>query len=155
MPQKILKRKLKIFLNPFNLEKYIEVCNQLIETKMTLRTSFFYNHSIYISNLYKKGWYNPCPKCFFYALETQLRASISSSINFQTMMDLIYTKNSRFNVVSDLTHLDLNTIMTLLLKDIKFKENLNTINNVYELDLGTYRLTEDSSYHWELCDCYE
>ena len=159
--QKILKKPLTtglciVFLNPFNLDEYISICNELMQTDLILRTGFFYNHSLYLSNLYKKEWYNPCPKCFFYALESHLRATISQNgLNFQTVMDLIYTKNSNFKVFTTLEHLDLITFMNLLLKDIKFKEEKFNINNIYELDLGTYRVTEDSPYHWELCDCYE
>lgn len=145
-----------VFLNPFNLDEYISICNELMQTDLILRTGFFYNHSLYLSNLYKKEWYNPCPKCVFYALESHLRATISQNgLNFQTVMDLIYAKNSNFKVFTNLEHLDLITFINLLLKDIKFKEENFGINNIYELDLGTYRVTEDSPYHWELCDCYE
>lgn len=145
-----------IFLNPFNLKEYISLCNKLIETNAIIRSSFFYNHSIYISNFYRKAWYNPCPKCFFYALESQLRATLpSNTISFQTLIDLIYKENSKFNIVTNLKKIDSIAIVTLLLKDIKFKNDLTNINNIYEFELETYSIIEDSAYHWELCDCYE
>lgn len=147
-----------VFLNPFDINKYIEICDLIKEKNAIIKTVFFYNHSIYISNFHKKDWFNPCPKCFFYSLETQLRGGLTpnGSFNFQTLIDLLYSNEVKFNIETKLNPVDLITTMNVLSRDLRHTGNVNNIiNNVYEIGLNLNELNEDIAYHWEMCDCYE
>lgn len=146
-----------LFLNPFNLKKYIELVDKLTIENVIIKTVFFYNHSLYISNYHKQEWNNPCPKCFYYSLETQLRGTINSNnINFQIIIDMIYEQSETFEVQANLNTSDFLEILNILLSDFKYNKNPNQyINKVYEIDLKDGRVNQDFSYHWELCDCYE
>lgn len=146
-----------IFLNPFNLNEYRNLCDIVKETKAIIKMIFYYNHSLYITQYYKQSWYNPCPKCFYYSLETQLRGDINKgSFNFQTLVDLIYKQKPMFKLEANLLPKDFVIIMYILTKDFNNPSNLvNNINKVYEIDLLTMKINEDNCYHWEVCDCYE
>lgn len=146
-----------VFFNPFNLKNYIRIVDTLKEKGVIIKTVFFYNHSIYISNYYKKTWGNPCPKCFFYSLETQLRGTINSNnINFQTIIDMIYEENALFNIEAKLEPIDYLKPLEILLFDIRYDSNPNVfINKAYEINIKNGTINQDFSYHWELCDCYE
>lgn len=144
-----------VYMNPFNMEKYIEISDLLIEKDIIIRTSFFYNHNIYISNLYKRQWRNPCPKCFFYDLETQLRAEpVSKGMNFQTIIDLLYKKNPRFEVKFPIKKTDMIFILNIL-RNQKAKPINDGANIVYQYNIKTKMVSQDYAYHWEMCDCYE
>lgn len=146
-----------IFLNPFNLNEYINLYNSLKNTEAIIKMIFYYNHSLYITQYHKQSWYNPCPKCFFYSLETQLRGDVNKgSFNFQTLVDLIYKQKPMFKLEAKLLPKDFIIIMYILGKDLNNLDNLvNHINKVYEIDLLTMKINEDNCYHWEVCDCYE
>lgn len=146
-----------LFFNPFHLEKYINLMDSIKEKEAIIKTVFYYNHSIYVSNYYKKDWRNPCPKCFFYSLETQLRGTLSSNeLNFQTIIDIIYEQNGLFNIEAELETIDYLKPIDILLSDIKFNKNPNQfVNKVYEISISKGTINQDYAYHWELCDCYD
>lgn len=146
-----------IFLNPFNLKKYADMCNYFRDRDLIFKMIFFYNHAIYISQYHKKEWYNPCPMCFFYNLETQLRGGINSrEINFQILIDMIYKQTPLFQIESKLQSKDYINVMYIFANHFNNGEDISSfINKVYEIDLASLRINEDVCYHWEACDCYE
>ncbi len=88
-----------VFLKAFNFKEYENIVNIAKEKNVVIKIIFSYNHHIYFSNFYKREWYNPCPICFFSELESQLRGEITSdTANFQTIIDLLYTKSQNFAI---------------------------------------------------------
>ncbi|KQL58301.1 MULTISPECIES: McbB family protein [Bacillaceae] len=146
-----------IFLNPFILEEFLEVVNDIKQKSAIIKVMFYYNHSIYVSHYSKDKWKNPCPKCFYYSLETQLRGEVTGSgPNFQTIIDLIYRRVSHFNVESKLSANDLLPAIESIVRDFKFEQDVDHfINKAYEFSIEQGTKQEDLTYHWEMCDCYE
>lgn len=86
-----------VFLNPFELKEMEKIVEIVKNKDVMCKFAFSYNNKIYISNFYKKSWYNPCPLCFFYEIESQLRGEQGeNNINFQTIIDLLYAENVLF-----------------------------------------------------------
>lgn len=149
-----------VFLNPFNLNIYMNLIDILMREDIIIKTIFYYNNGIYVSNFYKGAWRNPCPKCFFYEIESHLRGTIQQEgYNFQTIIDMIYKEKVNFNVYHKLSFDDfipLNFILFSELSTIKMddpnKINL-LIDKTYFYKLCDFKLEEDYSYFWELCDC--
>lgn len=147
-----------VLINPFSLENLKSITDSLSSfNDLVYKIIFPYNNSIYISNYHSRKWNNPCPKCFFYALESQLRGSISGdlSFNFQTMVDLFYTHNVEYKYEGLLERSDFIPVTNILLRD-SLKINMDSdIDDVYRINLSNYDVTKDTNYYWEMCDCYE
>lgn len=145
-----------VFLNPFNLEEYETINKIIINKNKIVQNIFYYNNSIYISNLYKKEWANPCPLCFFSILESKLRGIINEeNWNFQTIVDLIYTKSPKFKIEAKLSIHDYMPVCFILLKYLENIDLENRFDAIYEIELEKYKISTDYCYHWEVCDCYE
>ena len=91
-----------IIQNPFDYIDFVNITDNLRELQAYTVVCFAYNSTLYMSNLYKKEWYNPCPKCFFSNIETSLRAKskVTANATFQTIVYLIYNKETSFQVYS-------------------------------------------------------
>lgn len=143
-----------IFLNPFNQKEYEKLNVVLYDKDLLLKNMFFYNNSIYISNYTKKSWLNPCPLCFFSILESRLRGVMNqNNYNFQTIIDIIYSKNPRFKIEAELNSYDYIPVFYTLI--LQFNNLKSSIDEIYEINLDTYKISCDYAYHWEVCDCYE
>lgn len=142
-----------VVLNPFDYHLFLE-SNTLMKNKnLKMVYCFAYNSKFYITNIFKKEWHNPCPKCFFSQLEASLRSKNKNSdiITFQTIVDLIYSKNIKFSPELPLTKAN---ILGLIQCVSKF-DNMNMEENstqVITVDLNGY-VEYDQAIHWELCDC--
>lgn len=147
---------LLVFLNPFEL-KEMEKLVEIVKNKdIICKFVFSYNNKVYISNFYKKSWYNPCPLCFFYEIESQLRGEQGeNTINFQTIIDLLYAENILFKSVLPLNQVDYLQIVYILSKYICFTPENYKLDEVVELNLSDYNIRKDIAYHWGYCDCYE
>ena len=110
----------------------------------------------FLANYYKRSWYNPCPLCFFGAIESQIRGEDNdNNINFQTIIDLLYAKNILFKSelpLDKLTYLQIIYILSSYMGEIP--ENYK-LDEVLELNLSNYSVRRDIAYHWGYCDCYE
>ena len=144
------------FLNPFNYKYYIELVNIIRDNNILSRFGFYYDHSIFLSNYYKKEWYNPCPLCFFGNIESSLRAKskVLNTVSFQTLLDLIYKKDPEFEIQNTFTNYSISTFVNTLLNDLNIVDN-SQINNVQYIDFNKNIVLSDQATHWELCDCYE
>lgn len=144
-----------VILNPFDYKDFIFICDKLRENNLLTVLCFAYNSTFYMSNLYKKEWYNPCPKCFFSHIETTLRArtKINTTPTFQTIVDLIYNKDISFQVFLP-TRKD--NIIALLNEIINYKNSdINYLSSrIAKINLAG-NVEYDQSTHWELCDCFE
>ena len=145
-----------IVLNPFNYSEFVKIVEDMKQKNVICRFAFLYNNKFYITNYYKKDWYNPCPLCFFSQLETSLRAKskIYSRPTFQTIMDLIYKKSTNFNIEIKLNNFKCLILIKGLLEDIEKLDEVN-IKNIKAIDINNGYVEYDQALHWELCDCYE
>ena len=147
---------LLVFLNPFSIETLEKIAIIVKEKNIISKFIFSYNNRIYFSNFYKKDWYNPCPLCFFYELESQLRGDNSENhINFQTIIDVLYAKHGIFETELPLEKSIYLQIIYLLTQYLVPDINENKIDEVIELDLKDGSVVKDIAYHWGYCDCYE
>lgn len=144
-----------VFMNKLSNIEYENIVNDLISKNIPFLISFFYNSSFYITNLFKKSWYNPCPKCFYANLQASLRCydKMSNSISFQTVVDILFSKSSEFVLNTPINkeyyiHY-LSEILKILNRD--FQQNSKRI-----VQIGLNGETHyDVPIHFELCDCFE
>ncbi|MCI9138393.1 MAG: McbB family protein [Lachnospiraceae bacterium] len=145
-----------VFLNPFNLEKINKIDSFVKEKNILVKFIYPYNNKIYFTNFYKKSWYNPCPMCFFYMLESQLRGENEEyNINFQTILDLLYAQKATFDI-----HLPLDAsvylqIVYFLSGYLRKIQDDYKIDEVLEICLEDFSVNRDIACHWGYCDCYE
>lgn len=145
-----------IFLNPFNLEKMNQLTSFVKERNVLVKFIFPYNNKIYFTNFYRKSWYNPCPMCFFYMLESQLRGeNEENNINFQTIIDLLYSQKATFDI-----HLPLDSSVYLqivynLVRYLRKIPDDYKLDEVLEICLEDFSVNKDIACHWGYCDCYE
>lgn len=144
------------FLNPFNYKYYSELVSIVKEHNTLCRFAFYYNHSIFLSNYYKKEWGTPCPLCFFGNLEASLRGKSKelSTVSFQTLLDLVYKKDPQFKIENSFNNYSILIFVNIILNELKIKDN-SYINNVQYIDFNRNTVLMDQAIHWELCDCYE
>ncbi|NEW63121.1 McbB family protein [Granulicatella sp. zg-ZJ] len=145
-----------IILIPFNFKKLQDICSVLNNRNIQFTIVFPYNSKFYITNLYKKEWCNPCPRCFFSNLECSLRgfSKMYDMINFQSIIDMIYFENTLFEIETPINKVDFLVIINEICKF--FKRDINYLaNTVIEIDINDYTVKYDTCMHWELCDCCE
>lgn len=148
-----------VCLDPFSLQKLKEIVSFINKDSTNVyKFVFAYNHSLYLSNYYSPRWGNPCPLCFFYSIESQLRGSQSgkNNLNFQVMVDLFYNEKGFFQYDGLLNKSDWLPVINQLHKEKKMsKANYSIIDDVLKIDLNDFSLSYDTCYFWEMCDCYE
>ena len=140
-----------LFFNPFSLVKYNQLADYISENNIPCIFSFFYDSKFYITNLYRKEWYSPCPKCFFYNLEASIRSygKVMDEISFH----MIYAQNPLFEVEAKLNKKEIFFLVTEILKMISQNVNISG-KKVVEVDLNG-NVSYDVPVHFELCDCFE
>lgn len=79
---------------------------------------------------------------------------VSRGMNFQTIIDLLYKKNPRFEVKFPIKKTDMIFILNIL-RNQKAKPINDGANIVYQYNIKTKMVSQDYAYHWEMCDCYE
>ncbi len=144
-----------IALIPFDYIDFVNINDQLQHSNIPYMFCFSYNSHIYISNIHKQDWYNPCPKCFFSQLETSIRGYGDNTANttFQSIVDLLYTRKIKFDPDLPVTY---RNIIYLTEKILSLdKQNIERESTkVTSIDLNG-NVSSDEAVHWELCDCFE
>lgn len=145
-----------IVMNPFNFKDLHKIVEASKDRDLMIKIVFFYNYSFYFTNIYKDTWGTPCPICFFSNLEATLRgeAKFSSYDNFQTIMDIVYSKKETFLVGYNYKEYQLSFLVSNLIFEVKELKD-HDICIVKRIDMNDNSIEYDSAYHWELCDCYE
>lgn len=152
-----LSNALNIFiLNPFDYIYFLKLASYIIETNVYCVFCFGYDTALYITNIYKNDWNNPCPKCFFSNLESSLRAKhkVNGRPNFQTIIDLIYKKTVFFKGHIPVNKRILLPVINELCEIIENK-NLNETSARIKKCYLNGEVEYDTAIHWELCDCFE
>lgn len=145
-----------LLLNPFSYRELNQFITEIKENDILIKVGFYYNNKFYISNFYKRSWYNPCPLCYFAHIEAMLRAEteIYKAMSFQTIMDIIYKKQPKFEVQDIFTNIKIIPILNSIIKETS-NINEKQLNRVQFIDYNNGIITYDEALHWELCDCYE
>ncbi|EGO9124803.1 McbB family protein, partial [Enterococcus faecalis] len=89
-------------------------------------------------------------------LESQLRGEITSdTANFQTIIDLLYTKSQNFAIEYPLQKDDYFTIVYTIMRNLDSDLMKCDLDEVLSIDLNNHLVSKDIAYHWGYCDCYE
>ena len=144
-----------VALIPFDYIDFVNINDKLQHLNIPYMFCFSYNSQIYISNIHKQDWYNPCPKCFFSQLETSIRGYGDNTANttFQTIVDLLYAKKIKFDPDLPVTY---RNIIYLTQKILSLdKQNIERESaTITSINLNG-SVSSDEAVHWELCDCFE
>lgn len=86
---------------------------------------------------------------FFSELESQLRGEITSdTANFQTIIDLLYTKSQNFAIEYPLQKDDYFTIVYTIMRNLDSDLMKCDLDEVLSIDLNNHLVTKDIAYHW-------
>lgn len=145
-----------VFLNPFDFQTLHNIVDKLKEANVISKVCFYYNHKIYMSNFYKKQWFNPCPICFFGNVEATLRGKSKAlnTVPFQSLLDYIYNKKPNFKIENKFSPHQLVLFVQTLIENLAMFDNRHA-NLVNYIDFNNNSVGCDEAIHWELCDCYE
>lgn len=155
------------FLNPYDKNLAKEIVKNVKTNNNVLLMSYTYNNNIYIDNLYRFQWKNPCHLCNIGNLETQLRMQIDGNLTYQQIIDALYHEDAHFKTELKLSNKDILCLISEIYKKFDqfiFRDNpkidltLQSGHNINEstlIDLKSNNICRDFSIHWELCDCYE
>jgi McbB family protein len=153
-----------VFLNPYDKRFAKEIRDMMITSgKGYLLLSYCYNQSFYMDTLFNSEWKNPCHLCHIEHIESSLRINTTGNITYQDVIDSLYSEYSSFPVQYSLSYSQALNITTLIMNQINKFIMLNDSSTIFpeefhqaiKLDLNTLSMIKDTSYHWELCDCYE
>ncbi|MDQ0156483.1 McbB family protein [Robertmurraya andreesenii] len=157
-----------VFLNPYDKQIVEQIFNKLKNNgNCLLLMTYMYNNQFYIDNLYSPKWKNPCHKCHMGFIESQLRISDSGNLSYQALIDILYHEDNSFKVESQISTITLLNIITLIFNRLDklvfrtngnilfYGESLEDINSSTMFDPQNKKIYNDTSIHWELCDCYE
>lgn len=155
------------FLNPYDKNLAKKIVNDVKNNNNVLLMSYTYNNNVYIDNLYRFQWKNPCHLCNIGSLETQLRMQTDGNLTYQQIIDALYHEDAHFKTEVKLSNKNiLNMVSEIYNKfdQFIFRDNRNidlafqsghNINESTLIDLISSNIIRDFSIHWELCDCYE
>lgn len=165
--QKVIESKNEvflIFLNPYNRELAQEIRNSLTTNETSLSIfSYIYSGRLYIESLYSPSWKNPCHVCQFSHIESELRYGAAHGITYQQIIDYLYTENKNFSISTPLDFVDILNIASQLVNRFDLLLALNspkylTIEEFTKgivMDIDSKEVQRDTTFHWELCDCYD
>lgn len=153
-----------VFLNPYSKKFALNIRDHFKGNNTSyLLMSYIYHNMFYMDCLYNYDWHTPCHGCHMGHLETQMRVGKASNLTYQQLIDLIYSEDEDFPIGFPLKELQKLKIATEILERVNmfihdFRTSLihpEDINKTIVLNLENYSRVEDTSIHWELCDCYE
>lgn len=163
--QQIGKNELSlVFLNPYNknLGKMIRD-RHLKADNSYLLMSYIYNNKFYMDSLYNRNWCNPCHCCHIGHIESHMRIGSAENLTYQQVVDILYSLDQNIEIGVPLTNAQRIIIAACLVKRIQLLINDFTYSKIHHeeinkatiMKLDDLKKYEDTSIHWELCDCYE
>lgn len=125
--------------------------------------SYIYANNFYIDSLYSANWIVPCHGCNIGHIESQLYVGESDSVTYQQLIDSLYTESNDFKVEIPLTNIQrINIVRLLVNRMYKYINTLQIatlhpteVTNTTMMDLNNFKVYEDTSIFWEMCNCYE
>lgn len=157
-----------IFLNPYD-KKMVKT---LLEKQKDLRNTvslmgYVYANNFYLDCFYSVDWKLPCHNCHMGHIQSSLYLSDDQEATYQQLIDSLFSETKdQFLVGMPLNSIqELNIACLITNKVYAYLNDLNTINSQLLhaedlnkctlMDLITFKKYEDTSLHWEMCDCYE
>lgn len=164
LPSSEGKEFLIVFLNPYSkkIGKFLKE-RQEKNPQSKLIFSYVYNSNFYIDCLYAPEWKVPCHECHIGHIQSQSYLEEDKNMTYQQIIDILYSSEEDFKIEMPLTGLQKINITKLLLNKVyKYVNDLyvsrlhpQELSNCTLLDLSTMKHWEDTSIHWEMCNCYE
>ncbi|MGM7700509.1 McbB family protein [Pseudalkalibacillus sp. Hm43] len=153
-----------VFLNPYNKALGIELRDRQRNTPNSMMLmSYVYESSFYMDCFYSDDWKMPCHLCHMGHIESQSLVADSDTMTYQQMVSSLYSVDRDFKINIPLTTTQQMNIVTLISNKLnRFMNDFHQSNLHPEemtdctlLDLKTLKSYQDTSIHWEMCDCYE
>lgn len=157
-----------VFLNPYE-KKFVKTLLRKQENlhKTVSLMGYVYANNFYLDCFYSVDWKLPCHNCHMGHIQSSLYLSDDQEATYQQLIDSLFSETKDQFLVG----MPLNSIQELNISCLisnKINEYLNDLNILNSqllhmedlnkctlLDLTTFRKYEDTSLHWEMCDCYE
>lgn len=152
-----------IFLNPYDKLLARKLRDHFKNTKTLSIMSYVYRGHFYFESIYSPLWKTPCHICQFTHIESELRLGAAYQVTYQQIIDYLYNIdrtllvetplrfNDSLNIAAQIT----NRVDQLLALDDESIIDINEFTKGLVLDLTNKEVKLDTTYHWELCDCYE
>ncbi|MCG7315589.1 McbB family protein [Priestia flexa] len=166
LTDKELEQKLiVIILNPYD-KTFVD---SLLKKQKALNSSitlmgYIYANNFYMDCLYNYDWKLPCHNCHMGHIKSNLYLDESDHMTYQQIIDQLYSEaNEGFEIGVPLSAVqELNIACLVVNKVNKYINDLSIpsihieeFNQCTLLDLKSFKKYEDTSIHWEMCDCYE
>ncbi|MGV3139488.1 McbB family protein [Brevibacillus agri] len=153
-----------VFLNPYNKSLGKRIRDRHMESSNSyLLMSYIYNNKFYMDSLYNRNWVNPCHCCHIGHIESHMRIGSADNLTYQQVIDMLYSLEEDIKIGVPLTNSQRVIIASCLIKRMRLlfhdftysKIHHEDINRAMVMKLDNFKIYEDTSIHWELCDCYE
>ncbi|XIH57253.1 McbB family protein (plasmid) [Priestia aryabhattai] len=164
--EKQLEKKLiVVVLNPYE-KTFVDLMlrkQKKLKDSITLM-GYVYANNFYMDCLYNYDWKLPCHNCHMGHIKSNLYLDDSDHVTYQQLIDHLYSEtDEELKIGTPLTPVqELNIACLVVNKVNKYINNLNMpslhveeFNTCTLLDLKDLKKFEDTSIHWEMCDCYE
>lgn len=128
---------------------------------------YVYANNFYLDCFYSTDWKLPCHNCHMGHIQSSLYLSDDEVATYQQLIDSLYSEtDEQFLVGIPLSSIQEINIACLIsnkanayLSDLKAFDSrllhIEDLNKCTLMDLNTFKKYEDTSIHWEMCDCYE
>lgn len=157
-----------IFLDQYD-KKLVKTLQQKLRHAPTTVSlmSYVYAKNLYLDCLYSTDWKIPCHNCHIGHIQSSFYLNDDEEATYQQLIDHLYSEtNDEFiagiplNSVQELNAACLiSNKVNAFLNDLHYLDgrflHVEDINKCTLMDLSTFRKYEDTSLHWEMCDCYE
>nr|WP_259547038.1 McbB family protein [Heyndrickxia oleronia] len=152
------------FLHPYSKKIGLELRDRQKSNDSSVSLiSYIYANNFYIDSLYSANWIVPCHGCNIGHIESQLYVGESDSVTYQQLIDSLYTESNDFKVEIPLTNIQrINIVRLLVNRMYKYINTLQLatlhpteVTNTTMMDLNNFKVYEDTSIFWEMCNCYE
>jgi len=153
-----------VFLNPYDRDLARKLRDLFMKNKNTLSLfSYIYYGRLYIESIYSSKWKNPCHICQFTHIESELKFGAAHGVTYQQIIDYLYIQSNSFNVETPLDFSDalnvssqiVNRLTHLLALRDNIHLNMEEFTRGVVMDIDSKKTQLDTTYHWELCDCYD
>lgn len=159
-----LKTAWIVFMNPYSKAEAKKVRDLFLEKENHyLLIAYIYNNNFYIDSIYSSEWKTPCHLCQSSWIEAELRGFPSEGMNYQRLIEELYDENENFeiNLSTDAVQ-DVNIVSQLsthVMRILGTEELLTSKKSIFgeglAMNLKDFKTLQDTTIHWELCNCYE
>lgn len=148
---------LVVILNPYNPEIVRKIYKELSNNNFLI-LGYFYNFNFYLDNIYHPELELPDHFDHIKYIQTKIYSN-KTSYTYQDLVDIIFEKDPNFGLIYPISWVDLIMISNLVLERVLTVFDLDKDINLYltqeilkieELNMKTYKKTEDFAEFWEM-----